>query len=94
MGVALVGDVVLKIHGPKFDKGYYILLILTTVQLLYVYMLQFLSTINAVDLPDLAFYINVVFFAVTLALNAVLISQFGWYGAAVGPPPQPESAWS
>lgn len=82
LGAALVGDVVLTIYGPGFDSGYHILLILTVAQLLYGYMGQFLSTINAVDRPDLTFYINLVFITVNLTLNVFLISQYGWYGAA------------
>lgn len=82
VGAALVGDVVLTIYGPGFDSGYYILLILTVARLLYGYMGQFLSTINAVDRPDLTFYINVIFVAVNITLNVVLIPQYGWYGAA------------
>jgi O-antigen/teichoic acid export membrane protein len=43
---------------------------------------QFLSAINAIDRPDVAFRINLVFVVSNVVLNVVLISQFGWYGAA------------
>jgi O-antigen/teichoic acid export membrane protein len=82
VGAALLGDVVLTIYGPDFDTGYYILLVLTFARLLYGYMGQFLSTINALDHPELTFYVNAIFVAVNLALNVVLTWQFGWYGAA------------
>lgn len=82
VGGALVGDVVLTIYGEGFETGYYILLVLTFARLLYGYAQQFLSTINAIDRPDLTFYINLAFVATNLGLNVVLTWQFGWYGAA------------
>jgi O-antigen/teichoic acid export membrane protein len=72
----------LTIYGPGFDTGYYILLVLTFARLLYGYMQQFLSTIDALDYPNLTFYINAAFVVVNLALNVVLTWRFGWYGAA------------
>ncbi|MDL0134389.1 oligosaccharide flippase family protein [Halobacterium salinarum] len=82
IGAALLGDLVLTIYGPGFDTGYYILLVLTFARLLYGYMGQFLSTINALDYPDLTFNVNAIFVVVNLTLNVVLTWQFGWYGAA------------
>jgi O-antigen/teichoic acid export membrane protein len=82
VGSALVGDVVLTIYGSGFQTGYYILLILTFARLLYGYQGQFLTTLDAVDRPDLTFRINAVFVAVNLVLNIALTSQYGWYGAA------------
>nr|WP_206539065.1 polysaccharide biosynthesis C-terminal domain-containing protein [Natrinema salifodinae] len=82
IGVALVGDIVLRIYGPGFDTGYYILLILTFARLLYGYQGQFLNTLAAIDRPDLTFRINGIFVASNLVLNGVLTWQFGWYGAA------------
>lgn len=82
VGAAIVGDVVLTIYGSGFQTGYYILLILTFARLLYGYQGQFLTTLDAVDRPDLTFRINAVFVAVNLILNLILISQYGWYGAA------------
>ncbi|QGN08175.1 lipopolysaccharide biosynthesis protein [Halorhabdus sp. CBA1104] len=83
VGAALVGDIVLTIYGPGFKTGYYILLILTFSRLLYGYSRQFLSTINAVDRPDLTFYVNVAFVSSNLVLNVGLVWQFNWYGAAI-----------
>lgn len=82
VGSALVGDVVLTIYGTGFDAGYYIFLILIFARLLYGYMGQFMSTINALDRPEITFYINIVFVIVNLIMNVVLILEFGWYGAA------------
>ncbi|WP_254765136.1 polysaccharide biosynthesis C-terminal domain-containing protein [Natrinema marinum] len=81
-GAALVGDIVLTIYGSGFEMGYYILLVLTFARLLYGYMGQFLSTIDALDYPDLTFSVNAIFVAVNLSLNILLTWQFGWYGAA------------
>ena len=83
VGAILVGDVVLTIYGSGFETGYYILLVLTFARLLYGYSRQFLSTIDAVDRPDLTFYTNAGFVGSNLALNVILVWQFGWYGAAV-----------
>lgn len=82
VGAAIVGDVVLTIYGSGFQTGYYILLILTFARLLYGYQGQFLTTLDAMDRPELTFRINAVFVAVNLVLNIVLTSQYGWYGAA------------
>lgn len=82
VGSALVGDIVLTIYGSGFQKGYYILLILTFARLFYSYRGQFLTTLSAVDRPDLVFRVNALFIAVNLVLNLVLTSQYGWYGAA------------
>ncbi|MDL0141328.1 oligosaccharide flippase family protein [Halobacterium salinarum] len=82
VGAALLGDLVLTIYGPGFDTGYYVLIVLTFARLLYGYMGQFLSTINALDYPGRTFNINAVFVVVNLTLNLTLTWQFGWYGAA------------
>lgn len=82
VGGAIVGDVVLTIYGSGFEIGYYILLVLTFARLIYGYMGQFLTTINAIDRPELTFRINAVFVSVNLVLNILLTWRFGWYGAA------------
>lgn len=82
VGGALVGDIVLQVYGPGFDTGYYILLILTFARLLYGYQGQFITTLDAVDRPDLTFRINAVFVTANLVLNLLLTWQYGWYGAA------------
>jgi O-antigen/teichoic acid export membrane protein len=47
------------------------------------YQNQLLNTLNAIDRPDLAFRVNVVFVAANVSLNGVLIFLYGWIGAAV-----------
>lgn len=82
IGATLVGDVILTIYGSKFETGYFILLILTFARLLHGYMAQFVSVIDAIDRPDLTFYIHAVFVGVNIILNVGLTWIFGWYGAA------------
>ncbi|MDL0136576.1 lipopolysaccharide biosynthesis protein [Halobacterium salinarum] len=82
VGGALVGDVILTIYGRGFETGYYILLVLTFARLLYGYAGQFVNTIDALDHPNLTFYINAAFVGTNLALNVALTWKFGWYGAA------------
>jgi len=82
IGGAIVGDVILQVYGSGFDTGYYILLILTFARLMYGYQGQFLTTLDAVDRPDLTFRINAVFVVANLIFNLLLTWQYGWYGAA------------
>jgi O-antigen/teichoic acid export membrane protein len=42
-----------------------------------------LNALNAVDRPDAAFRVNLVFVFSNVVLNLLLIWQFGWVGAAV-----------
>jgi O-antigen/teichoic acid export membrane protein len=81
-GAAVIGPEVLKIYRPEFTKGATILLVLIVARTLAAFGSQFLSAINAIDRPDVAFRINLVFVVSNVVLNVVLISQFGWYGAA------------
>lgn len=82
-GGAVVGRDLLQIYRPEFRMGYVVLLILVGAYLWEVYGAQFISAINAVDRPDVAFRINLVFVSVNLVLNFVLIIYLGWYGAAI-----------
>jgi O-antigen/teichoic acid export membrane protein len=81
-GAAVVGEQVLRIYGAEFTQGAVILVVLVLARALTAYGDQFLSVANAVDRPDVAFRVNVVFVATNLTLNVALISQFGWQGAA------------
>jgi O-antigen/teichoic acid export membrane protein len=48
-----------------------------------VYGSQFVDVLYAVERPDAAFRTNAVFTVANLSLNVILVSQFGWTGAAV-----------
>ena len=82
-GAAVLGPHVLKIYRPEFMQGAVILLILIVARTVAAFADQFTSAINAIDRPDVAFKINLVFVAVNLLLNVGLVYYFGWYGAAV-----------
>lgn len=81
-GAAIIGERVLRFYRPSFGKGALILLILVGAYVIEVYGSQFVSVINAVDRPDVAFRVNIVFVTVNLVLNVALVYEFGWYGAA------------
>lgn len=82
-GGFLLGERILRIYGPEFPKGAMILNILIAANLFMGYQNQLLNTLNAVDRPDLAFRVNVVFIVANVSLNVLLVSLYGWVGAAV-----------
>lgn len=83
VGALVLGDRLMKIYGEAFITGFDILVILIFALLIYTYNKQLLNTLNAIDRPELAFRANGVFITVNIALNFILIWQFGWVGAAV-----------
>lgn len=83
VGAAIVGDRVLRIYSPEFRQGATVLVILVVVRLVASFGKQFLSTINAVDRPDVTFRINVAFVVANVVLNVALVWAIGWYGAAI-----------
>ncbi|WP_121740993.1 oligosaccharide flippase family protein [Natronorubrum halophilum] len=83
VGSALIGDFVLRIYGPEFGVGHVVLVILVGSRLAYAYGEQFLNALNGLDRPDLSFRINGIFFVTNITLNVVLVSAYGWVGAAV-----------
>lgn len=82
-GGVLLGERILRIYGPEFPQGTVVLSILIVANLFMGYQNQLLNTLNAVDRPDLAFRVNVVFVAVNLVLNVILIYMYSWVGAAI-----------
>jgi O-antigen/teichoic acid export membrane protein len=83
VGVLVIGDRVLGIYGTEFQAAAGVLALLVVARLLYAYEAQFTSALYAIDHPDVAFRINVVFVAANLGLNLLLVSLYGWGGAAV-----------
>ncbi|WP_436924271.1 lipopolysaccharide biosynthesis protein [Halosimplex amylolyticum] len=81
-GAVAVGGKLLTIFGPEYARGGTILVILIASRLLAAYGEQFLNTINAIDRPDVAFRVNLAYVGANVSLNLVLVSLFGWYGAA------------
>jgi O-antigen/teichoic acid export membrane protein len=82
-GIAVLGTRVLSFYRPEFGRGTGILLILVVAYLVDVFASQFTSVINAVDRPDAAFRVNLLFIVTNIVLNVVLVWQVGWYGAAI-----------
>ena len=82
-GALVLGERILRFYRPEFAQGTGILLILITAYLADVYASQLMNVVNAIDRPDVAFRVNVVFVAVNAVLNVVLVWRYGWYGAAV-----------
>jgi len=81
-GAAVIGPRILRIYRPEFTQGATILLVLIVARTVAAYGTQFLNAINAIDRPDVAFRINFAFVATNVVANVVLVSQYGWYGAA------------
>lgn len=83
VGCVVLGDAVLGIYGEEFTEGWLVLVVLVVARLVYVYESQFTSALAALDHPDVAFRVNVVFVGTNLVLNVALVAAFGWLGAAV-----------
>jgi O-antigen/teichoic acid export membrane protein len=84
VGVVLVGEPILGLYGSEFEQAGTVLAILVVARLIYAYEAQFIMTLNAIDYPDIAFRVNLVFVASNIVLNVVLVYLYGWVGAAVG----------
>jgi O-antigen/teichoic acid export membrane protein len=82
-GGVLLGERILRIYGPEFPEGAVVLNILIVANLFMGYQNQLLNALNAIDRPDLAFRVNLVFVVVNVSLNVILVSLYGWIGAAV-----------
>ncbi|GGM66072.1 O-antigen/teichoic acid export membrane protein [Halarchaeum rubridurum] len=83
VGTALIGSRVLRLYGASYAKASTVLLVLVFARVVYAYESQFLSALDALDRPDLAFRVNGVFVAANLGGNLVLVYRYGWVGAAV-----------
>ncbi|SFR90109.1 Membrane protein involved in the export of O-antigen and teichoic acid [Halomicrobium zhouii] len=83
IGFYLLGEPLLLIYGGEFVIGSTVLVILAIARLLYAYQQQFLTSLNAINRPDLAFRISAVFTIANVGLNFVLIYLIGWTGAAI-----------
>lgn len=83
IGGSILGERILRIYGPDFQQAETVLAILIVATLVQAYQAQFTTTLNAIDRPNLAFRVNVVFIGANLLLNVVLIYFYGWIGAAV-----------
>lgn len=83
VGSVLIGDLVMQVYGNEFQQSMTVLIILVTSRLVYEYGNQFITGLNALDRPDLAFRVNAIFIVVNIGLNMGLIAVMGWIGAAI-----------
>jgi O-antigen/teichoic acid export membrane protein len=83
-GAVLIGDLLLRIYGSPFQQATTVLVVLIVARLIYAYEAQFVSTLNAINHPELAFRVNIAFVLANIVLNVLLVWAFGWLGAAVG----------
>jgi O-antigen/teichoic acid export membrane protein len=83
VGAVLLGDRILLIYGESFTQATPVLVILIGAALFQSYQDQLKTTLNALDRPDLSFWLNMLFIVVNVVMNVVLIYTFGWVGAAV-----------
>lgn len=83
VGAVVVGPEILKIYSSEFAKGYDILLLLIFARMMGSIGEMFNTILNGLDRPDIAVRIMVPVFVSNIVLNILLISQIGWYGAAI-----------
>lgn len=83
VGGMLLSDRLLRIYSSEFTQGTSVLVILILSTLLYGYQRQLLTSLNAVDRPDIAFRVNVVLVGFNVLANVALILAIGWIGAAI-----------
>jgi O-antigen/teichoic acid export membrane protein len=82
-GAAVLGERILRFYRPEFGRGTSVLLILIVAYLFDVFASQFMNVLNGIDRPDAAFRVNIVFVALNIFLNIILVWLMGWYGAAI-----------
>lgn len=83
VGATLLGERILLIYGSDFTQAGPVLTILVGATLLQSYQNQLTTTLNALDRPEIAFRVNLVFIVANVVLNVVFITTYGWVGAAV-----------
>ena len=83
VGGTLLAERLLALYGAEFLQGTEVLWLLLLGVVAYAYMRQFLTAMNALDRPDLAFRVNIIFVAINVGCNIVLIWWLGWVGAAI-----------
>lgn len=82
-GSIIIGDMILRVYGPRYDTGATVLYILLFSRLIYAYAGQLTNALSGIDRPDLAFRVNAVFIVVNVILNLSLVYLFDWVGAAI-----------
>lgn len=83
VGGTILAERLLALYGGEFLQGTEVLWLLLLGVVCFSYMRQFLTAMNALDRPDLAFRVNLIFVAINVVFNIVLIWWLGWVGAAI-----------
>lgn len=83
VGSIAVGDLVLRVYNEQYAIAADVLVLLVGARLVYAYGSQLTNALSGLDRPDLAFKVNLGFVLVNIVLNVVLVSTYGWVGAAV-----------
>jgi O-antigen/teichoic acid export membrane protein len=83
VGGVILAERLLRLYGPEFTQGTAVMGLLILAVLLRNYQKLLLASMKAIDRPDIAFRVNLVFILVNLLGNVVLVWQFGWVGAAI-----------
>lgn len=83
VGSLLLGERILRIYGEEFTTGATVLSVLIIACLIQSYQKQLVNTLNAIDRPEIAFRVNLVFIVANLMFNLGLIYLYGVLGAAV-----------
>lgn len=82
-GAVAIGVDLLRIYNAEFTRGGTVLLLLIVARTLDAYATQHVSVIKALDRPDIALRIDLLFVGTNMILNIVLVYLYGWYGAAI-----------
>lgn len=83
VGAIVIGRGLLNLYGSEFQRGYIILIILVGSTLFNSYQKQLVSTMDAVDRPELSFRVNAFFVVTNISMNFIFVYLYGWIGAAV-----------
>jgi O-antigen/teichoic acid export membrane protein len=82
-GIILSEKLLYYLYGASFVSGAPVLMILLFVQIVNIFMFLLTMCLNAMDMPRTSFYITAASAVLNIALNILLIPQFGIIGAAV-----------
>lgn len=83
VGGVILSERLLQIYGPEFVQGTPVLGLLILAVLFHSFQKMLMNSLDALDRPDLAFRINIIFVLVNIVLNIILVVSIGWVGAAI-----------
>lgn len=83
VGALVIGPQILALYGPEFTDGAIFLLVLSMARIIEAIERLFERVLNAMDYPERAFRVAVIFIIVNTLLNVLLVLLIGVLGAAV-----------